>query len=330
MKSRKRSGPLLLFYMLVVYVLIQFAWWTFLLIRLQNEVNSLRRELLADSIQTGQVSDHAAIAGKEKELSDQLRKQQLMIFGEGSVFLLLLILGILRTRSSFRREALVAAQQKNFILSVTHELRSPLASIRLQLETLQKRVLTKERQEEIHVSAIEDIDRLNALIENILVAARIDNHSIRLHLQENDFAEFITDLEAKFRPITARHQLRLDLQPGLRLSFDPIGLHSILENLVENAAKYSPPGSEITIGLKKAAEGIFLTVADRGPGIRNVEKNKIFSRFYRIGNEETRTTRGTGLGLFIVKHLVEAHGWKILVLDRSGGGSIFEIRIPVT
>ena len=129
MKAGKRSRPLFLFYVLVTYVFIQFGWWTFLLIRLNNEVNVLQETILTLQQQNikSQTSDFK-LQDAEKLLKDKLHKQWAMIFGEGSVFLVLLILGIVRTRNSFKKESALAAQQKNFLLSVTHELKSPLAS----------------------------------------------------------------------------------------------------------------------------------------------------------------------------------------------------------
>jgi signal transduction histidine kinase len=329
MKSGKRPRPLLLFYILVVYVLIQFSWWTFLLVRLNNDVTTLRRQVIElQAMAEPAIKDTASLAADEKRLNEELHKQWVMIFGEGSVFLVLLVLGILRTRSAFRKEAAVSAQQKNFILSVTHELRSPLASTRLQLETLQKRELPRERQQEMQANAIQDIDRLNALVENILVAARIDNHSINIHLKRGDLSALLNELCEKVKPSLSKHTLATAISANIQASYDAIGVHSIFSNLVENAAKYSPPATEILVSLQEKNNAVYFSVSDRGPGIANAEKQNIFARFYRVGNEETRTSRGTGLGLFIVKHLVEAHGWNISVLDRPGGGTTFEIRIP--
>lgn len=330
MKSGKRPRPLLLFYVVVAYVLIQFGWWSWLLVRLNGQVNELRGKLLElQATAEPALLDTRQLIEREQLLRDDLRKQQLMIFGEGSVFLLLLVLGILRTRNSFRKEAALAAQQKNFILSVTHELRSPLASVRLQLETLQKRSLPREKQEEIQAGAIEDIDRLNALVENILVAARIDNHSFSIHAEKNDLSSYLVQLCEKTTAMIARtHRLTCDIQAGLPASFDKNAFQSIFANLVENAVKYSPAGSEIRVALQKKNDEILFSVSDSGKGIPPQERENIFSRFYRVGNEETRSAKGTGLGLYIVKSLADAHGWAISVgegLHKTG--TSFQIRI---
>lgn len=341
MKSGKRSRPLFLFYVLVTYVFIQFGWWTYLLIRLNNEVNVLQQnvlELKQVNAQT-QTADFK-LAEAENLLKEKLHKQWLMIFGEGSVFLILLILGIIRTRNSFKKESALAIQQKNFLLSVTHELKSPLASVRLQLETIQKRDLSKEKQAEILSNAIEDTDRLNALVENVLVAARIDNHLYTLNFEKGNLSDEVKGLTEKASIGFARnHQLITHIEENIFTSFDKISFHSIFINLVENAVKYSKQGSEIEITLQNKNDHIILSVADQGPGISDEEKQNVFGRFYRIGNEETRTTKGTGLGLYIVQSLAQSHGWSVTIFDQTSyfagktssdknGGSIFEISIP--
>jgi signal transduction histidine kinase len=330
MQKAKRPRPLLLFYIVVAYVFIQFGWWAFLLVKLNNEITFLEQQIfVTKSMQQVIALDTAELTAQNALLEQKLHKQWMMIFGEGSVFLLLLVLGILRTRSSFKKEVALSSQQKNFLLSVTHELKSPLASVRLQLETIRKRELPKEKQHEMLENAIEDTDRLNALVENILVAARLDNHTYSHHPEKINITDEIKGLAEKVGAGLARHHtIKTELAENVFASCDRIGFHSMFLNLVENAVKYSKPGSEIKISLTKKNDHTVLAVADRGAGISDREKENVFGRFYRIGNEETRTTKGTGLGLYIVRSLCEAHNWSVNVSDHPGGGSIFEITIP--
>lgn len=330
MPTGKRPRPLLLFYIVVAYVFIQFGWWTFLLVRLNNDITVLEQQALIARSSPQPVSMNTAdLAEQDALLKEKLHKQWMMIFGEGSVFLILLLLGILRTRNSFKKEVALSAQQKNFLLSVTHELKSPLASVRLQLETIRKRDLPKEKQHEMLEDAIEDTDRLNALVENILVAARLDNHTYSHHPEKINLSDEVKDLTEKIASGLARHHvIKMDIAENVFASFDRIGFHSMFLNIVENAVKYSKAGTEIKISLAKKNDSVVLSVADRGAGIAAAERENIFGRFYRIGNEETRTTKGTGLGLYIVRSLSEAHNWSVNIHDNEGGGSIFEITIP--
>lgn len=327
MPKRKRSRPLLLFYILVCYVFIQFGWWAFLLTHLNGQIT----DLLIEKQQLTGTNNRAAMEEIARQLEHQLTMKRLMILGEGLVFLFLLGLGILRTRKSFKQEAALAQQQKNFLLSVTHELKSPLASVKLQLETLRRRKLPAEKQDEMLSDAIEDTERLHALVDNILVAARIDHSSFSIHPEQDNLSTFVADLCEKSAGGALRHhKLTQSLSPEIFALFDRLAMHSVLMNLLENAANYSPKGSEIVIRLIRENNRGCLTIADRGPGIPDKDKAEIFKRFYRLGNEETRSTKGTGLGLYIVQNLVLAHHWQLRIIDHEGGGSIFELTFPLT
>lgn len=332
MKKPGTSRPLLLFYVLVIYVILQFAWWAYLLIKTNNQVADLHNQILNYNIVTDpKLSDPAAVITAKETLDQELHKRWLMIAGEGAVFFLLLSWAIVRTRASFKREALLAERQKNFLLSVTHELRSPLASIGLQAETLLKRDLPKEKQSQILSNVLEDTERLNALIGNILLAARIDNHSFTIQKGEHDLSGFIEQLARKIASgVGQQHKFNFNITKNISVSFDEMAAHSVFANLMENAVKYAPPHSEIDVTLAKSDGRISIAVADRGKGIPDKEKQTVFERFYRTGQEETRSTKGTGLGLYIAKYLSRLHGWNINVRDNNPTGTIFTVEIPVT
>jgi signal transduction histidine kinase len=316
--NTKTPRPLLLFYVLVVYVLLQFSWWAYLLIRTNNHVAELQKQSLVTQIDSAKIES-------------DLYKRRLMIIGEGAVFLTLLIWAIQRTRTSFRREAMLAERQKNFLLSVTHELRSPLASIGLQAETLLKRDLPKDKQSQILTNVLEDTERLNALIGNILLAARIDTAAFFLQKSKRDLSLFTGQLASKIAGgVGQQHRFVLNIEKNVEIDFDDVAVHSILANVIENAVKYSPAGSAITVTLAKKDKHIILSVADEGKGIPDAFKHTVFERFYRTGNEETRSTKGTGLGLYIASYLATMHGWTIGITDNKPQGSIFTVDIPIT
>lgn len=321
MTQKKTARPLLLFYLLVAYVFVQFTWWSYHLVQLNNEVYDLRSELI---ILKSSGSDEVAQA--EQELRSRLNRRWYMIAGEGIFFLILLILGHLKVRSSFRKEAALASLQRNFLLSITHELKTPLASSRLQLETLLKRELDRDKQKEILSNAITDNERLSKLVENILLAARIDNSSYDLHKEQTDLSAFISHVvSANLRWLQQKHTVLTNIQPGIFYAIDKLAFESVVLNLLENAVKYSPAGTTILLSLEKRANKTVLGVKDEGPGVADTEKEEIFKKFYRSGNEETRTTKGTGLGLYIADHLVREHNGTITVRDNSPAGSIFEV-----
>ncbi len=255
-----------------------------------------------------------------------------MVIGEGSVFLILLILGVYITHRAFRKEVELSHQQKNFLMAVTHELKSPLASIKLHLQTLLKRNLDKNKNEGIISTAINDTDRLTILVENILLSTYIDSGSYPVEKKRINLSAFISDFcnkKTKDALVYGRDQLSLSIEPDIYFNAQEMSLVSILQNLLENAFKYSPENSTITIALKKTNNTIILSIGDEGDGIADEEKHNIFKKFYRMGNEITRKSKGTGLGLYIVKYLVEKHNGNISVKDNSPKGSIFEVTFKV-
>lgn len=312
--TRRTSRPLLVFYILVVYVILQFTWWTYLIIDLNNQVYYEKLNNMPD--------------GSDAYLSAEalLKKKWLMIGGEAFVFFTLLIAGLYLVRQSLKKEALVLRQQKNFLLSVTHELKSPLASVRLQTETLKKHQLTKEMQEQVITNALHDIERLDQLVENILLATRLDNPSFAISKTEVNLSEYLMECIRSFRSVNQDAIIKNEVTDGVYAEIDPLLFRSIIVNLLENAYKYG--SKEITVGLQDAENKTCITICDTGPGIPDDEKDHIFRIFYRIGSEDTRKQKGTGLGLYIAKTIVERHNGTINVRSNKPAGSIFEINLP--
>jgi len=323
--TNKKGRPLFWFYILVSYILLQFVWWSYLMINLNNEVVLLKTEI---NLLKGESPEEIVIKGNE--LNEKLHKRWLMISSEGVVFMSLLIAGVYQVRKTFRKEELLGQQQKNFLLSVTHELKSPIASAKLQLQTVLKHELEREKQKEIIENAIKDTERLNNLVENILMAAKIDNKVYSIHKENTNLSEYITAvINDSIRSFRYKQKVSLDIEPGIRLKIDKMSFHSIVLNLLENAVKYSPENSIVHIHLKKHNGEVKFSVCDEGRGIPDNEKKAIFNKFYRIGNEDTRNTKGTGLGLYIVKYLVEQHNGILSVKDNTPKGSIFEVSFIV-
>ena len=317
MTSTERPRSFLLFYLLMVYILIQFAWWAWMLLDLNKEVITLQGELQALQVDPEASGDVSNLSGRVW-----------MIVGEGSVFLVLLMFGFWRIRRTHRKEMALASQQRNFLMSITHELKSPLASIKLYLQTILKRDLEATKQEEIIQKTIKDTDRLHALVENILIATRIDNSSMPLHQERTNLSELVRELiDGAAESIGKDHRTTLDLAPEVFVAVDHLAFSSILLNLYENAIKYSPAGKEVTVKLTTNGGLVTLAVRDEGNGIPANEDQRIYEKFYRIGDESTRRTKGTGLGLYIVKSLVNLHGGTVRVKSNQPQGAIFEVSL---
>lgn len=250
-----------------------------------------------------------------------------MVMGEGSVFLFLLCIGAFFLHQSIKKEDKLREQQQNFLLSVTHELKSPLAAIKLSLQTIVKRDLDKARQTSLLSNSLKDIERLDDLVENMLLATKIENRSYSFPKEEFDFSELVGKITDRLQihSCGCEQVINPSIQPNVKITGDPFTLSSVVTNLVENAVKYSGPCAEVSVELETQDGHPFLRVSDRGPGIPDAEKMLIFDKFYRVGEENTRKAKGTGLGLFIVKEVLQRHDADISVRDNVPQGTIFEI-----
>jgi len=281
---------LVIFYALLLYSLIQLISWGMLVIKLQPS-------------------------------------RMAMIMGEGSVFLFLLCIGAYFLHQSIKKEDRLHEQQTNFLLSVTHELKSPLAAIKLSIQTIVKRDLDRARQQSLLGNSLKDIERLDDLVENMLLATKIENRSYSFPKEEFDFSELVRKVSDRLQIHTCDcdQNILTNIQPDVKISGDPFALSSVVTNLLENAVKYSGPCAKVSVELTKVNGHAFLKVADNGPGIPDEEKMLIFDKFYRVGEERVRKAKGTGLGLFIVKEVLQNHDADISVKDNVPKGTIFEV-----
>jgi two-component system phosphate regulon sensor histidine kinase PhoR len=283
--------PFIIFYFLTVYTLAELIWWSVLLVRAQpNRIG--------------------------------------MILGELAVFIAIFSVGAYFLHKSINSERRLHQQQKNFLLSVTHELKSPLASIKLYLQTIQKRDLDREQQLNFVGKCLIDIERLNDMVENMLIASRIDNSSYTFPKEKFDLSELVQTIvnRLQINKCDCNQQvIAAEVDPGIEIVGDKFALSSMINNLVENAIKYSGPCEVVEVKLRRKEQSVHLMVADHGIGISDAEKPRIFEKFYRVGNEDTRNTKGTGLGLFIVKHVLDKHEATIKVRDNKPSGSVFEV-----
>jgi K+-sensing histidine kinase KdpD len=253
--------------------------------------------------------------------------QVMMIVGEGTVFLLLLLFGIYKIKQSQDKETELNNQQKNFFLSITHELKTPIAATKLQLQTLQKQKLSEQIQQELIFNALIETERLNALIDNVLLASRLDAGEFIFTLIQQNISELVLKTVNRYykREINSG-ELQVKVTNNIFGEIDETTFPSIITNLIDNAIKYSPDQKEIVIELSIKNNKPILIVGDAGCGISADDKEKIFAKFFRAGNEETRRAKGTGLGLYIVNYIVNNHNAKIKVKNNQPKGTVFEIQ----
>ena len=213
----------------------------------------------------------------------------------------------------------------DFVSNVTHELKTPIAGTKLNLETLLKHRLDEQRQQKIIQAALQETDRLDKLANNILVASQLEGGGYIRTKELLDFSPLVQRIVQELRHRYTGRKWADDIESGCPLVGDPLLLQMLVSNLAENAIKYTPKESVITILLRKEKGHVILQVKDEGPGIPDEEKKKIFNKFYRTGQEKTRSTQGTGLGLYLCRKIALDHKATIKVTDNYPVGSIFTV-----
>ena len=283
--------PFVIFYFLMAYAFAELFWWGILLVSAQPSRSG-------------------------------------MIMGELSVFLFVLLVGAVQLHRAINKERKLHLLQKNFLLSVTHELKSPLASIKLFLQTMQMRKLDRTQQLDFIQKCLLDIERLDDLVENMLIASKIGNANYTFPKEKFNFSLLVDGVVNRLQINKCDgNQLTInaEIEPQLEIRGDKFALTSVVNNLIENAIKYSPPCEAVDVQLYRKDDTVHLIVADHGIGVPDNEKPLIFDKFYRVGNEDTRNTKGTGLGLYIVKQVLEKHEASIHIKDNKPKGSVFEV-----
>jgi len=227
-------------------------------------------------------------------------------------------------------------RQSNFIDAVTHELKSPIASLKLYLQTMDRRSVDEKQARDFHRFMLEDVERLDSLINHLLDAARIDSDQVSQHEDASDsepvpLDQLLTQCSAA---VCSRYRLPVETvevdSPPVELEGQLVQLEILFRNLIDNAVKYggSPPRVEVHV-VDSGDGNVTVTIADNGAGIPANQRRKIFSRFIRLGNELERRTPGTGLGLYLVRNVVKSMGGSIRILDRENAcGTEFHVTLP--
>ena len=211
-------------------------------------------------------------------------------------------------------------------MAVTHELKTPISVARLNLETLKRYQLDAEKQAKLIDTSLQETLRLDMLINNILISSQLDGKAYQQSKEELNFSDLLQTEIKQFSNRYPTRQVPTDIESDIYLNGDALLLKLLVSNLLENANKYSEKEKPIYVQLHNDDGKIILKIADEGLGIADGEKEAIFQKFYRIGNEQTRTTKGTGLGLYICRQIAEAHHATIEVADHLPQGSKFIVQ----
>ena len=254
-----------------------------------------------------------------------------LILTEGLLLLVSILVGVYVIFLYWTRQSALVREQRQFISQVTHELKSPLASLQLHMETLRRHQLPAERQAAFLETMLSDAGRLNGLIDNLLSANRVGQKHWLLDLQTTDFSAFVEKyFRARQFNLPKAGKLSLNITPGIYAAIDQDAMETVLRNLLENAVLYSDKFPKITITLSSNADKCCLAFSDSGRGIELKDQKKIFNMFYRV-RRKNENIRGTGLGLFIVNATVRRHHGQVKVeSEGQGQGTTFKIILPIT
>ncbi len=308
MKSIRNKRRLLgVLYLMAAYLVFQLVWWGWQLYKLQF---AYLQQLKSEGA---------------KLPENALRNKIFMIVGEGGVFLLLLFLGIWWIKKNVWQDLTRAQKEKNFLLAVTHELKTPIAAIRLNSQTLKNRKLSEEQSQDLCTDIITESNRLETLVNNILLATQFEQNTVLGNWQKTDLSALVEAQIKRFQQLFPERTVNSNIHSNVFLQAEENMLVSLLFNLLENANKYSPVSEPISVLLKGSEHIVLMEISDFGIGIPNEERKSIFEKFHRVGNEETRSQKGTGLGLYIVKEICKAHKAEITISDNSPCGSRFQI-----
>lgn len=250
---------------------------------------------------------------------------------EGLALLLVILPGVYIIFLYWKRQSDLVNQQKNFMSQVTHELKSPLASIQLHLETIKLRNPPPDKMERFIDTMLADADRLNNLINNLLLAAKLEHRVRAANYPVIDFSQFVIGfMEQKRGKLPEGGSITIEVEAGIKAAIDTERMETVLRNLFENACLYSPASPEIRVTLNRSGQkNCLLTFQDQGKGIDAKDLKKVFMMFYRV-RRSGENIRGTGLGLYIVKSVARDHGGRVRVKSEGmGKGTTFLITLPL-
>ncbi|HOP05943.1 MAG TPA: HAMP domain-containing sensor histidine kinase [candidate division Zixibacteria bacterium] len=309
---------LVLFIILALTVFAQAVWWTVFMARLVDEKVDIAQELGADTTYV-------------EQLHSQEIERQIMVGLEGVFFLLAILIGAwLIYRAQVRSEELKFHQQ-NFLMAVTHELKTPLASMQLYLDSLESDRISLEKKHQVLPRMRQDIARLEAMVQNVLEAGRFERSGYVVELKSVPFSEMVTKAVDKLRAIPSQRKTEVidEITPGITIQGDAAALQRAVNAILENAVKYNDKDTpQIAVSLRMADKCCILEVSDNGIGIAARDLEKIFDRFYQAGEELTRSGSGSGLGLYLAREIVRAHGGTVRACsDGPGKGAKFTVEL---
>ncbi len=315
LKINKLQFVRVVYWLFLTYMVAAFIWWYVTLVKQNDQIANVQYGTMQ--------SNDPILAQKVHAIQDfQLRKNKQYI-GEGLTILCLFLLGAIYVYRSLIQQIRYSNQQQNFMMAVTHELKTPIAITQLNIETLLKRNLDAAQQKKMLEISLLETQRLDNLCNNILLASQLDMGQYQSNAQVVNFSYIVSSTVQGFKNRFPQRNFVDEIQDDIMLKGESVLVQLLVNNLIDNAIKYSAVGTIITIQLTTQGAHIKLAVKDQGVGVPITDREKIFEKFYRVGAEYTRSTKGTGLGLYLCKRIAAFHNAKLEVLPNEPKGSIF-------
>ena len=305
------------FWVLLTYVIAALVWWFISLERQNTTMTNLRINVLK--------KENPQYTVKLTSVLDQKKRNTAKYVSEGVIFLALIVTGAVFVFRSIRKQIEYSSLQQNFMMAITHELKTPIATTRLSLETVLRRKLDDVQQQKLLLSALSETNRLNILTNNILLASQMEEKNFQREDEEINLADVVETVVSDYKNRYPQRTIEASADKDVLIQGDELLLQIALSNLLDNALKYAPKESPVYVDLMDEDDQIQIKVTDEGSGVPDSEKKRIFEKFYRSGNETTRKAKGTGLGLHLTKRIVQDHNGDIFVMDNTPHGSIFVI-----
>ncbi len=317
-KIKRLRTIYILYWFLLTYIIAALVFWFIALNRQNIELSRYRLDMI-------DVNDENHNQ-KARNIEDSKNRKTTQYLGEGITFFLLIVAGAIFVFRAINRQLYQSQQQQNFMMAITHELKTPIAVTKLNLETLQKRTLNPEQQQKLISTTIQETERLNALCNNMLLTSQIEAGGYKIIKEKIDLGELAKACAHDFIIRCPHRKIETHADDFSFVSGDKMLLQLAVNNLLDNAIKYSRKEDIVLLRVDTQKDFVKLRIIDEGPGILPAEKGKIFEKYYRGAS---RQTKGTGLGLYLTKKIVEQHNGSINVADNLPHGSIFEINFTV-
>lgn len=320
LKNKIKARPLriifIFYWFLLAYILAALIFWYI-------DLNGQNQELTQLRLSAVSVNDVHYIQ-KTNRIQEARDRKTAQYMGEGITFLLMILAGAFYVFRIIKRQLVQSEQQKNLMMAITHELKTPIAVTRLNLETMQIRKLEPTQQQKLIRSTIEEANRLNTLCNNMLFMSQLDSGASSLANERIDFSNLTLDCATDFIVRFPDRKIELNIQEEIIITGDKLLLQLAINNLLDNAIKYSGKEDVVLVKLFKIQKKVKLQVIDQGIGIKTSEKEKIFEKYYRGAGMQAK---GTGLGLYLTKEIVKQHNGNISIKNNELRGSTFEIQL---